>query len=243
MAKNELEDNMEIKILLSLIFALLIYGCNSSNNDNQNIDIKNNTMITELRDTKNSYTTLVTKNNLVLMGGDEGFNIINSNQNNRNNSFKIPTFKSKENLNRSNNAKDVKIYSLVEQKDGKIIIGGNFGYINEYKTDSLVRLNSDGSIDSTFEAMNTFNGEIYTIAILDDDSILIGGYFKNIKNQEYSGLVKLTKEGKIDTLFHNSLIEFDMSVVNDIKIIDNSIYLGGSFVKLTNDRCQASCPN
>jgi hypothetical protein len=67
MVKNKLEDNMKIKILFLLIFALLIHGCNSSSNDNQNVDIENNTKITELRDTKNSYTTLVTKNNLVLM--------------------------------------------------------------------------------------------------------------------------------------------------------------------------------
>lgn len=237
-----------MKTLFLILFTLLIHGCsdvNTKTNLDDSIleaenepDNSNNTNVFELKNIDNSYTSLVTKDNVLLIGGDKDLNVVTTNQRSRSYGFKKPQFKSKSTegiQSRSNTNKEVRIYSLLEQNDGKIIVAGNFGSINDYKSDSLIRLNIDGTIDSTFESVDKFSGEIYALELLNDNSILIGGYFKNIKGQSASGIIKLTSDGKVDSLFHNTLSKFDMSIINNIKVIDEIIYLGGTFINIVDD--------
>jgi uncharacterized delta-60 repeat protein len=49
-----------------------------------------------------------------------------------------------------NNDFDGFVYTMVEQPDGKILVGGNFEEVNGNITGSLVRLNTDGTIDEEF---------------------------------------------------------------------------------------------
>ena len=72
---------------------------------------------------------------------------------------------------------------LVLQPDGKILVAGfiNFANGSEGSIDNLARLNSDGSLDTSFtpDASNPVN----SIAIQPaDDNILIGGNFTSIDN-------------------------------------------------------------
>jgi uncharacterized delta-60 repeat protein len=71
------------------------------------------------------------------------------------------------------------VTSLVIQPDGKIVVGGSFSTFNGVTVNNIVRLNSDGTRDTTF-TNNTgvgTNGDINDIAIQDDKKILIGGFF------------------------------------------------------------------
>lgn len=54
---------------------------------------------------------------------------------------------------------------------GKLILGGS-----SYNTPDIIRLNSNGSIDQSFESEGS-DGGIYAITIQSDEDILIGGYF------------------------------------------------------------------
>ena len=180
----------------------------------------NNVQKTEVVPDTYKTTSLTTKNGLILQGNQKGL-IIKGHDNHQ--SFKLPIIKAKTNLH---------IYALAEQSDGKIIIGGNFDTVNGYKTKDIVRLNLDGSVDKGFMSdYNGFNGEVYDLEVLDDNSILVGGYFTELGDNKISkGLVKLTDDGDID-LRYDTLNKFIVSIVNDINIINNKIYLAGTFMQ------------
>ena len=73
------------------------------------------------------------------------------------------------------------INSIDLQSDGKVIVGGNF-YDNCYYDNTLcnniVRLNTDGSLDSTFGF--GVNNEVRYVLVQPDDKILVGGYMSSL---------------------------------------------------------------
>lgn len=141
-----------------------------------------------------------------------------------------------------------KVLKLVQQTDGKIIVGcqysGKFNNVTKY---NLYRLNSDGSLDSTFSngsGINyqmtlitiTPNGPTYvkpayinSIIVKTDGKILVGGNFEIVNLTNYKDLVMLNSDGSIDTTFNaNSIITNvgnnftevkSMTIQNDGKII------------------------
>ena len=222
----------QLKTIL-LCSVLALNGCNNQNESSPE-DSKNGGAV-QLKGSTSPYTSLSTSNKLLLIGGSGGLKLANLNTENRTSGFNVPTFQSKETQNRSSNSDDVKIYTLAEQSDGKIIIAGNFGYINGKKANSIIRINQDGSVDGTFMPENNgFNGEVYHIEILNDNTILVGGYFNKIDDEDISqGLVKLNIDGTVNTVY-SELNTYDRAVVNDFEVIDNKIFLTGSFVSETN---------
>jgi len=63
------------------------------------------------------------------------------------------------------------------QSDGKIIIGGRFTTYDGTNRISIARLNSDGSLDTSFNPAGGLNGTVFTTAIQPDGKIIIGGTF------------------------------------------------------------------
>jgi len=57
------------------------------------------------------------------------------------------------------------VNTIAIQSDGKIIIGGNFTFYNGAAQNYIVRLNSDGTRDTSFVIGTGFNLEIYAIVI------------------------------------------------------------------------------
>ncbi len=216
-------------LVLMVVGLSFITGCNDNNNGV--IERERALNATPLGDEKVSYTTLVTEKGLVITGGKEGIRLENKTIN-RNTAFQVPIFKSKEKLNRSISVNDVKIYAIAEQNDGKILIGGNFSSVNGIKANSLVRLNSDGTIDSSFMHDNlNIDGEVYTIKVVNE-SILIGGYFKQVSDGVVTqGLAKLNMDGSMNKVY-SELNSNVLSVVNDIEIVKDDIFLAGSFLYL-----------
>ena len=63
------------------------------------------------------------------------------------------------------------------QADGKIIIGGYFTSYNGTGRNRIARLNTDGSLDATFNPGTGADNIVYTTAIQADGKIIIGGVF------------------------------------------------------------------
>ena len=62
------------------------------------------------------------------------------------------------------------------QRDGKILIGGNFTSINGFPLESIGRLNPDGTVDGSFQTAGQDLGDANRVLIeLEDGSVLIGG--------------------------------------------------------------------
>ncbi|WP_338813847.1 T9SS type A sorting domain-containing protein [Bernardetia sp. Wsw4-3y2] len=112
------------------------------------------------------------------------------------------------------------------QSDGKIIIAGNFYDGVNYQ--GLIRLNSDGSLDNTFQ--QGISSRIEDIAIDVNDKIVVGGNFNNYNGVSCSqNIVRLNSDGSLDTSFNNGNTGFN-SFVYAIEIQnDNKIVVGGDF--------------
>jgi len=89
------------------------------------------------------------------------------------------------------------------QADGKILVGGNFAFANGTEKFGLVRLNSDGSLDNTFNVGGLGpNGIVYEIKVLGDGKIIIGGGFGTYNGTTIQGLARLNSNGTLDTTFN-----------------------------------------
>ena len=109
------------------------------------------------------------------------------------------------------------------QSDGKILVGGNFTQYNGTARNRIIRLETDGSIDTTFGIGTGFNATVWAITIQSDGKILVGGDFTQYSGSSRSKIVRLNTNGSIDTTFtspgtiNNSV--FDIGVQTDNKII------------------------
>lgn len=115
------------------------------------------------------------------------------------------------------------IYTCALQSDGKILIGGVFTTYNGVDTNYLARLNTDGSIDNTFNIGLGSNGNISKIFIQPDGKILIGGIFSSFNGTLRNNIARLNSDGSIDGNFNPGAIAnapiIPVAIQNDGKII------------------------
>ena len=86
---------------------------------------------------------------------------------------------------------DGPILSLVIQRDGKILLGGSFNVVNSVTNNYLARLNSDGSLDGTFNTGSGADDIIWSVALQPDDKVLIGGQFIEFNGTAIAGIARL----------------------------------------------------
>jgi uncharacterized delta-60 repeat protein len=95
------------------------------------------------------------------------------------------------------------IFSIVFQAEGKILVAGNFFSYNGIPRSSVARLNSNGSLDTSFNlqpALSSYN-TVYCISIQADEKIIIGGDFYSYVERPRKGIVRLESNGNVDTTF------------------------------------------
>ncbi len=83
------------------------------------------------------------------------------------------------------------VRSIAIQSDGKIVAGGDFTSFNGVEANRIVRLNTDGSIDSNFNTNGGFNEIVRNIAIQDDGKIIMVGDFLLYDNKEANRIARL----------------------------------------------------
>jgi uncharacterized delta-60 repeat protein len=91
--------------------------------------------------------------------------------------------------------------SIKQQADGKLVIGGYFTTYQGVSANYIIRLNTDFSIDDTFDYGTGFNAEVNAVAIQSDGKILVGGNFTQYKGTSRNRLVRLNTDGSLDTTF------------------------------------------
>ena len=69
------------------------------------------------------------------------------------------------------------VRAMALQDDGKLIIGGLFTRINSTNRNAIARLNSDGTLDDSFNPGAGADNPVYAIALLPDNKAVIGGSF------------------------------------------------------------------
>jgi uncharacterized delta-60 repeat protein len=118
------------------------------------------------------------------------------------------------------------------QSDGKIIIVGNFTTLNGNTRNRAIRLNSDGTEDSTF-ITNIGTGFTFGVTALDiqaDEKILIGGSFNTFNGNSRNRLVRLNSDGTEDVTFHTNLGTGAGNLIETVASdSDGKIYVAGFF--------------
>ena len=113
------------------------------------------------------------------------------------------------------------IEKIILQKDGKIIIIGFFTEYNGVQKNYIVRLNQDGTIDTTYQTGTGSGGTLFTGLLQNDGKLLISGNIKNFNGTPIANLARLNEDGTLDTSFkevdHTGF--YKMIQQNDGKII------------------------
>jgi gliding motility-associated-like protein/uncharacterized delta-60 repeat protein len=119
------------------------------------------------------------------------------------------------------------VTSSALQSDGKIIIGGHFETFNGVSRNKIVRLNTDGSLDLSFNPGTGAYGNINDVAVQPDGKIIIAGYFTSFNGVARQGIARLNADGSLDLGFNSG---FDGSNIYALSLqSDGKIIVGGYF--------------
>ena len=124
------------------------------------------------------------------------------------------------------------IYSTSIQTDGKVLVGGNFSTFTGSSQNFLIRLNSDGSKDTTFDIGTGFNSNLESISVQSDGKILVGGQYQLFTGSSQNRLIRLNSNGTKDTSF-NIGSGFDNHVLSTSIQSDGKVLVGGAFTLFT----------
>lgn len=118
--------------------------------------------------------------------------------------------------------------TIAIQADGKIIIGGLFTNINGTASTRIARLNSNGTVDNTFNIGSGTNNAVYALAIQSDGKILVGGLFTSFNGIAKNRLARLNNDGSLDTTF-NTGTGPNTTIFTIVEQADGKILIGGNF--------------
>ena len=94
------------------------------------------------------------------------------------------------------------INEAVIQPDGKILIGGSFTTYNGISRARVARLNSDGSLDNSFNPGSGLNNEVYSLTLQPNGKVLLGGLFTTCNGISRNYITRLNQDGTIDSDFN-----------------------------------------
>jgi len=120
------------------------------------------------------------------------------------------------------------VYALAIQGDGKMIAGGTLPTYGGLAKNRMWRLNSDSSLDTSFNQNTGANDEIYATTIQSDDKILIGGMFTLYNGTERYHIARLNADGTLDPTFDPGT-GTNGPVYSIVVQPDGKILLGGAF--------------
>jgi uncharacterized delta-60 repeat protein len=126
---------------------------------------------------------------------------------------------------------DAWVTAITYQRDGCMLVGGDFTAIAGHPRAGLARIHPDGTIDDSFtpELDGPESGKMFAINIQDDGMILLAGAFAHVNGVERNRIARLHENGTLDT-------EFNPNANDTIKAMalqpDGKILIGGDFTNI-----------
>ncbi|MDR3385753.1 MAG: hypothetical protein P4L92_01770 [Rudaea sp.] len=121
--------------------------------------------------------------------------------------------------------------TLAVQANGKIVLAGSFLDVGVNPRERIARLNSDGSLDASFQDPEV-DGEIKTVAVQADGKIVIGGNFDALGTTARHYLARLNADGSIDTTFADPGLNDTVWAIA-VQAADGRILVAGDFTLAT----------
>ncbi len=129
----------------------------------------------------------------------------------------------------TSNGFDLSPVDFVEQEDGKIIVVGLFSEYSGVSSGYICRLNSDATIDTSFQSTFGFNSYVNSVDIQSDGKILVGGNFSKYSGISCNYICRLNSDGTFDSTFNSGGTSFD-GTIKTLKVLsDDSIVCSGFF--------------
>ncbi len=136
---------------------------------------------------------------------------------------------------------DGAVQAVALQPDGKLLVAGDYTSYNGRPAEDIVRLHTDGSLDTSFNAgtglQYTFQlGRPYinSIRFVSDSTILMAGYFSGYNGDSCQNMARVFWDGTIDTTFRAQL--GINSVISDVLVKPNGrLLVGGRFSRFNAD--------
>ncbi|MFZ1687202.1 MAG: delta-60 repeat domain-containing protein, partial [Flavobacteriales bacterium] len=93
------------------------------------------------------------------------------------------------------------VMDIALQPDGKVIIVGGFTSVNGTVRNRIARLNTDGSLDLTFDPGNGASSTIHAVALRPDGKMVIVGDFTSYNTTGYEYIARVNANGSLDFTF------------------------------------------
>jgi uncharacterized delta-60 repeat protein len=106
------------------------------------------------------------------------------------------------------------VNSLAMHTDGKVLVGGDFTAVNGTNRNRIARLNTDGSLDGSFDPGREIGGvdpatgiesSFSSLVVQPDGKVLVGGIFTYFNGTNQNGSLRLNANGSLDTTFVRDL--------------------------------------
>ena len=94
------------------------------------------------------------------------------------------------------------VYNLEwDSTNNKLYAFGNFTTYNGTSINRIIRLNTDGSIDTSFNVGTGFNNACYIGKLDSNGKLYVGGFFTSYNGTGANRIIRLNSDGSIDTNF------------------------------------------
>lgn len=122
------------------------------------------------------------------------------------------------------------------QADEKIILGGHFFEVNGIVSNNIARLNTNGTIDNSFNQHKGCDGTVLATAVQSNERIIIAGSFSRYNYEVANGIARLRRNGQLDPSFNAGIGA--NGKINTVAIQSNGkILIGGKFTSFNGNDC------
>ena len=122
--------------------------------------------------------------------------------------------------------------------NNQIYVGGGFAYFDGTQRNGIARLNSNGTLDTSFNPQPGANGTVWAVAVQTDGKVIIGGEFTLAGGTICSHLARLNTDGSLDYTFNPGVIGGPpgapgyITNVNAVAVTPAGIVIGGNFTSV-----------
>ena len=137
-----------------------------------------------------------------------------------------------------NEGTDNSVRVMAQQTDGRVLIGGLFQTVNGVNRSYIARLNTDASLDLTFNPGAGADNPVYALAetfVNGYRKVIIGGSFASINGSSYHDIAELNEDGTVNVLFTaagaNGTV-YTLAVYSTNDVNSGKILIGGDFTQV-----------
>lgn len=120
------------------------------------------------------------------------------------------------------------VYCMTLDREGRIVVGGSFLFVNGATRHQIAKFNSDGSLNTDFNPGEGPDQPVYAMAVQTNGAVVIGGTFATVNSISRNGLARLRSDGSLDLAFNPVLSAGARAYAAAIQS-DGKIVIGGVF--------------